>query len=335
MPTTRVDGSIRSISEAVEKVGALRRTPFVKGGDWRFYKFPFGIWFRGHGRKGLPLIPRVHRQERVIPIRKRQDRLEENEKQKGEWDETNVFEHLRVRAPGRQDVRRSAFDWLCLMQHYSVPTRLLDWSESILPALYFAVRDCPDTTGELIVLNAGQLNRDERNRPTLSPPDEGPVVVRSEMAWTRSATKLRRRKTVAAALEEMGLAGLGDDWLERFRTPLAVFPSRFNDRMVFQASVFTLHGGKTYPEGMQRFYVDEMIPPPVTIDDLDRKNRGDRLLRRFLIAPRAKRKILHDLSLLGIHEGTLFPEIDRQAVYLEDLWWYPRRTARRRRRTLV
>lgn len=307
--------SIRSISHAVDIVRALRSDPFVTTGRWRLHRFPFGIWFRGQSRRGLPLIPRVHRTERVLHGRE----------QLGAWDETNLFEHLRVRVPSHQRTYRSAFEWLCLMQHYSVPTRLLDWSESLLPALYFAVRDDPDDAGELIVLNARRLNRDVKDRPTLSPPDEGPVVVRAEMAWTRIASKLRRKKTVVAALDEIGVpaAEPGNTWIEPFLTPLAVFPNRLNDRMVFQSSVFTLHGGKTYPKGMARHYAPDTIPAPVTIDELNGRERQQPLLKRFSISPRAKRQIVRDLFLLGIHEGTLFPEVDRQAVYLDNLWWYP------------
>ena len=50
-----------------------------------------------------------------------------------------VTPSLYSNIPGKED----DLEWLALMQYYGVPTRLLDWTESILIALYFAVKDYP------------------------------------------------------------------------------------------------------------------------------------------------------------------------------------------------
>jgi len=179
------DGTIESLSQVVELVRTLRRDPFVERQDgWPFHRFPFGLWFRGQPHLGWRLLPRVHRDDRLV----------RGDLQGGGWDETNIFEHLKVRVPAYQHTYQTAFDWLCLMQHYSIPTRLLDWSEHVLPALYFAVKDDHADPGELIVLNARCLNADPK-LPSIFPPNEGQVVVRAEMAWTRRASKLLRKNT--------------------------------------------------------------------------------------------------------------------------------------------
>jgi hypothetical protein len=118
--------AIRSLAAAIRTLDSLEKT-FFDEAEWTPHKFPFGLWFRGHSRRRLELEPRAFRQCLPPP----------HDNSRGCWDETNVYDHLKLLAPSHEHTYHSPFDWLCLMQHYSVPTRLLDWSESILSALLF------------------------------------------------------------------------------------------------------------------------------------------------------------------------------------------------------
>jgi FRG domain-containing protein len=83
-----------------------------------------GPWFRGHSNAQWLLIPKLYRQED-------QDRSTEDE----------IREEFITRAPSLTDAHPSnEWQWYFLMQHYSAPTRLLDWTDGGLIGLYFAVR---------------------------------------------------------------------------------------------------------------------------------------------------------------------------------------------------
>lgn len=63
--------------------------------------------------------------------------------------------------PAKEDVQAmSAVDLLSLMQHYEVPSRLLDWSESIWVAAYFACASDLQHDAELWMMDPDLLTRE-------------------------------------------------------------------------------------------------------------------------------------------------------------------------------
>jgi hypothetical protein len=82
-------------------------------------------WFRGHSDTDWKLVPSVHRDYSQIR-------------------EVELNARFRFGAPTRYANCPGAgtdefAKWICLMQHYGLPTRLLDWTESPLVAAFFAV----------------------------------------------------------------------------------------------------------------------------------------------------------------------------------------------------
>jgi hypothetical protein len=101
------------------------------------------LWFRGHARASWNLQPSVARNS-ADPV-------------EAEW---VAFKRFRQNAARFiQQENPSEWDWMFLMQHYGVKTRLLDWSENPLVALYFAVCEHMDEDGHLWVLLPAELNK--------------------------------------------------------------------------------------------------------------------------------------------------------------------------------
>jgi len=115
----------------------------------------FGIrpWWRGQAVLDWGLLAAIHRQGKA-------------------YSEYNLTNRFRAMAKPRYPACPDSNDlpsWLFLMQHYRLPTRLLDWSESPLVALFFAIenRKHDDADGALWALHPTMLNKAQTGEATI------------------------------------------------------------------------------------------------------------------------------------------------------------------------
>lgn len=108
------------------------------------------VWFRGHTDAGWNLLPSIARPPRSINA------------------ELTVFKRFQQNAYSFLTFPPSSeWEWLFLMQHYGSPTRLLDWTESPLIGLYFAVQDQEsEQDGCIWALSPIKLNEIARLKPS-------------------------------------------------------------------------------------------------------------------------------------------------------------------------
>lgn len=124
-------GASESIAELIEA---------AKAAEARFNHSQ--VWCRGHANQSWTLVSSAHRRHPVL--------------------ESQMANHFRIQAPSVSDRCPSHTDyaaWLPFMRHYGVPTRLLDWTESVSVAAFFAINEEPSNDAAIWFLDPGALNK--------------------------------------------------------------------------------------------------------------------------------------------------------------------------------
>jgi hypothetical protein len=225
-------------------------------------------WFRGHSKTYGALTPTVYR---TPPTWER-----------GGYREYWLAERFRLRAasvhsnlPPWDDHLR----WLLLMQHHGLPTRLLDWTENILVALYFALRDSLDD-GEIWCVRPDRINN--LSGYWLHSADHPIIKYLAAEVFLTGPDEKRDFK------RQLKLQDVDTSRPVAFLPPLA-FP-----RMSAQSSRFTVHPN----------------PEPGGSNTIEKLLNGQHEIIRYLVPGECKKTLSSDLTALGVTAETLFCSLD-------------------------
>jgi hypothetical protein len=242
---------VESVQEFVEIVCGIR-DKWIRGSEY------FDPWFRGQTDATWALEPNIFRY----------DLLSQEDEIRSEF-------HRKAPQYMTETPPSDDWGWYFLMQHYGAPTRLLDWSDSALVALYFALTPTSKEPGEIVDAIVWMLDPLWLNKKVL----RNPVVM------------LPSFEVVAKYLTEPYSAiDEKDNTRISPKNPVAIDPPFIARRIAVQRSHFTIFGNAR--------------------DGLTRLARSlDTHLVGIIIAKERVERMRADLLTLGFSDTSIYPDL--------------------------
>ncbi|MGY0354243.1 FRG domain-containing protein [Enterococcus avium] len=275
-------------------------------------------FFRGHEQDSFKCIPSVLRNKNYF----------ENEDE--------LYIELQTLSPRNFANKSKHLEILTEMQHYSLPTRLLDITTNPLAALFFSVFSTDPISyffdGEVIVLKTEKnsiknfssdiielqtslafLSKEKKARIK-----EQAVKYKSSTIKDGRITKFNENDCVKQLIHEASKSGIlfqnEIDPKHLFEIYLCL-PLKNNERISSQSGAFLSYGFLNSRKNENDFYNKSE-------EDYLRKLKGlfynsSKGKVRFIIPFQLKEEILAKLDDLGINQGNIYPDIEKRSGYIK------------------
>jgi hypothetical protein len=296
MSKVTYDGVVKSVAGFVEQVSELdEKTPHTLTPSVSSMTF-----YRGQANGEWPLSPKLYRE--------------------GLFEKESVLISEFMRRAPESFTDMSRFDTLVKMQHYGLPTRMLDMTQNPLVALFFACYGDKEVErdGALYIFPSLPVHRHESNS----------VSIIMKYVFEYSGMKLHIERFAEDVRSNCNQGATHEKRYEdtsrivsRLEVPrYAVLPSMANARIARQHGSFLLFGMRKKdieisdnPGTLGRKYLHFGPVQPKSAKELWH------VAQVLRVPSKAKSSILRNLALLGVTKGILFPELDAKAEFVTRL----------------
>ncbi len=222
-------------------------------------------WYRGCGDAEHELVPTMYRHK---------SKTSRDDRQSLEVDIRLKFSQRSVPFVGRSF--GNEWDQMFYMQHYGIPTRLLDWSENPFVALYFA-------------LSSGQRNK---KGEALT---DAAIWLSDPISWNRAS--LNAVSFSGGILDETSSQiksyRPGSDFSDMYAKPVMMYGTHNSPRIVAQRGVFCLFGQDSKP--MEKVALEDNYP--------------ENCLQKIVVEKSSVPTFIESLYRKGFVESVIYPDI--------------------------
>lgn len=270
--------NICSVNQFINVIDKLPRDP------------KFTYFYRGHANSSYVLEPSIYRDDGFLK------------------NEDVFFREFVARNPNHFSECKYAIDYLVMMQHYELPTRLLDLTTNPLIALFFACHTLQDTKG--LKLGKGEVIIFKIPNEEIRFYDSDTVSVISNIAKMDFGFKyemLKKRKdfniqdSIALLRHEIGMEKPHFKPVilqEHVGSVVCVKAKRSNPRIQNQSGAFLLYGAQGRNKQMANLNKDWIY------------KEG----KHLICSPK---EVLRQLAYLGVDGAFVYPEMQNYAKILK------------------